>query len=378
MKARDFFAKMWYAVLGFWGGVVLVICCNPLVMFFFNLFFPENAARFVREFIGFNDFWRNFYTKCALKWPLWWSAEWITFDNFKTCGARRQVAYFWGNYYEKNVSWRKMTLEAMSPEAQVCLIRKHFDRAFEFGMLMHLTDDMFDEWLKQLIKKEHKTSHLASGYWQKLCEPLCDYLSTGKIPFSQVMMLTRVAVAEYDNSSCPLMKELGDYIERFGLRKTQLEKVAQYMCDNLYWHDTFGEEPKTDLAKAIKESDKYKHFYNILLERQVNFEQRVFTKSQRGGKLTDEWKMFCEKTRYICVAAQKEMDVEQYKMFHATGHTLNKEAICTLLSYPDRNLHRLVFLYEPLEIFEEKDLKLFISKDANFKAMFDEKMANHQ
>lgn len=370
---KTFFIKVWYAVLDFLGGVVFFAAANPLSMFFFNLFFPENAARFVREFIGFNDFWRNFYTKTALKWPLWWSVEWITPENLKTCGARKQVAYFWDNYYNRNVRWREMTLKAMSSEAQVALIRKHFDHAFEFGMLMHLTDEMFAEWLKQLIKKGNKISPLTIGCWQKLYEPLCDYLATGKLPFSQVMMLTRVAVDEYNNSSCPLMKKLEDYIERFGLSKKQLKEIAQYMCDNMYWRDVFGEEPKTDLAKAIKESDKYKHFYNILLERQVNFEQRVFTKSQRGEKRTDEWKAFCEKTRYICVAAQKEMDVEQYKMFHATGHTLNKEAIFTLLCYPDRNLHRLVFLYEPLEIFEENDLKLFIGKNASLKALFEDK-----
>lgn len=375
---KTFFIKVWYAVLGFWGGVVFLAAANPISMFVFNLFAPENAARFVHEFIGFNDFWRNFYTKCALKWPLWWSAEWITLDNLKTCGARKQVAYFWGNYYEKNVSWRKMTLEAMSPEAQVVLIRKHFDRAFDFGMLMHLTDDMFDEWLKQLIKKGNKISPLTVGYWQKLYEPLCDYLTTGKLPFSQVMMLTHAAVAEYGNSSCPLMKELEKYIERFGLRKKQLATIAQYMCDNLHWHDTFGEEPTTELAKELKKRDKFNHFFNILNERQINFEQRVFTKSQRGDKLTDEWKIFCEKTRYICVAAQREMDIEQYKMFHATGHTLNKEAICTLLSYPDRNLHRLVFLFEPSKVFEEKDLKLFINKNASLKAVFDEEKAKPQ
>ncbi|MBR6355823.1 MAG: hypothetical protein IKR92_03105, partial [Alphaproteobacteria bacterium] len=325
------------------------------------------------EFIGFNDFWRNFYTKCALKWPLWWSTEWITLDNLKTCGARKQVAYFWGNYYEKNVSWRKMTLEAMSPEAQVCLIRKHFDRAFDFGMLMHLTDDMFEEWLKQLIKKDHKTNHSTIGYSRKLYEPLCDYLTTGKLPFSQVMMLTHAAVAEYGNSSCPVMKELGDYIERFGLRKNQLATIAQYMCDNLHWHDTFGEEPTTDFAKTLKAQDKYNHYYNFLLERQVNFEQRVFTKSQRGDEPTGEWKAFCEKTHYICVAAQKEMDIEQYKMFHATGHTLNKEAIFTLFSHPDRNLHRLVFEFEPLEVFKENALQVFIERNAHLKALFEDK-----
>jgi hypothetical protein len=41
-------------------------------------------------------------------------------------------------------------------------------------------------------------------------------------------------------------------------------------------------------------------------------------------------------------------------------------------------LHRLVFLCEPPEIFEENDLKLFIGKNASLKAVFDEEKAKPQ
>lgn len=362
---------MWEAFLAFCSGVMVILACNPLSMFLFNLFFPENAARFVREFIGFNDSWRRFYQKSALKWPLWWSAAWITPENLKTCGVRKQVAYYLANIN------RSQTLRAMSSEAQVALVHKRYEQIREIYGIMHLTDKMFAEWLQQLVKKDRKTCFI-SGYREKLYEPLCDYLKRGKLPFSQVMILTRAAVDEHNNSACPFMKYLEDYIERFGLRKNQLDKIAQYMCDNLYWSDTFDEEPTTDFAKALKKRDEYNHYYNFLLERQINYEQRVFTRSQRGDRLTDEWKTFCEKTRYIHVSAQKEMDIEQYRLFHGTGHTLNKEAIFTFLSYPDRKLHRLVFLYEPLEIFEEKELKTFIERNAPLKTVFEEATGKHK
>ena len=142
---------MWEAFLAFCSGVMVILACNPLSMFLFNLFFPENAARFVREFIGFNDSWRRFYQKSALKWPLWWSAAWITPENLKTCGVRKQVAYYLANIN------RSQTLRAMSSEAQVALVHKRYEQIREIYGVMHLTDEMFAEWLQQLVKKDRKS-----------------------------------------------------------------------------------------------------------------------------------------------------------------------------------------------------------------------------
>jgi hypothetical protein len=114
------------------------------------------------------------------------------------------------------------------------------------------------------------------------------------------MMLTRVAVEEYNNSLCPLMNHLKDYIERFGQSKKQLEEMAQYMCDNLYWHDIFSEEPTTQAEKEFAKHQKFKHFYNILAERQINYEQRIFTRSQRGEKRTEKWRQTTGATA-LCV-----------------------------------------------------------------------------
>ncbi|MBR6355881.1 MAG: hypothetical protein IKR92_03395, partial [Alphaproteobacteria bacterium] len=178
MKAKDFFAKMEDVALAIASGVMFILFCNPLSLFVFNLLFPENAARFVREFIGFNDFWRNFYTKNALKWPFWWSRWWITLDNLKTVSVRKQIAYYLTNLDRSHI------LEAMSSEAQVALVRKRLDRMNEIYGIMRLTDAMFEEWLKQLIAKG-RNKHLSIEDWQKLFAPLCNFLKRGKLPFSQ-------------------------------------------------------------------------------------------------------------------------------------------------------------------------------------------------
>lgn len=342
----------------FLGITVILLIVNPISMFVYNLFNPAGAARFVQN--NLNDFWCNSYTKLALKWPLKWSKHWVTLDNIKTYDIRKQVVYY------LDIDMRPEVLKAMSSEAQVRLVHKHFeDRMGSITGAMRLTDDMFDEWLRQIVKKGRKF-----GYSQRLYEPLSDYLKIGKLPYRQVNSLAQMAVDNYESSDT-LMEMFKDYIERFGVGKDDLNKFAQYMCDKLQWSDTFGEEPVTELAKEFKKQDKFNHFFNILNERQINYEQRVFTKSQRGVKQTDEWLKFCEKTSYICVAAQKEMGLDQYHVFHATGHTLSKEAIFTLLSYPDRNLHRMVFQYEPMEIFWEHDLHNFIDENVQLKAEFD-------
>ena len=350
--------KVWNAVLGLLGSVVI---------FLFNLFCPKRAAEFVRDNNYFSDFWRGFYTKCALKWPLLWSKHWITLEKLKTCSIHKQVAYYWVNRYQAEV------LKAMSPEAQVVLVRNHPEWIDWIDAQMCLTNEMFAEWMKCIVIEERKY-HPYRGHWMRVYASLDDYLRTRKLPFSKVMLLVQAVVEEYSNSKSPLMDMLKDYIERFGLSKKQLEEIAQYMSDNLYWHDTFAEKPVTEMEKELEKYNKFNHFYNMLNERQINYDQRVFTRSQRGERRTDEWRTFCEKTNYICIAAQEEMDIEQYKVFHATGHTLRTEVIFDFLNYPDRNLHRLVFRYEPLDMFEKKDVKKFIT-DIRFKKVFEEEMA---
>lgn len=369
MKAKDLFAKIWYAAVNFLGGVVLVLLCNPVMMCIFNLVFPEDAACFVREFIGFNNFWRKFYMKQALKWPFPWSRHWITLDNLNTCSTRKQIAYYLAN------RTNGMIVKSMSSEAQVALIHRHPEVFDLIDGQMRLTDDMFAEWLNYFvreIRKNSKPEHL-----QDLEDSLSDHLRTGKLPFSQVMILIKAAVDEYNNSACPLMDYLKDYIERFGLSPKQLEELAQYMCDNLDWHDPFGEEPVTDYEKEYKQHMKFNHFLNMLSERQTNYEQRLFARSQRGLQQTSKWREFCANTSYICVAAQEEMDIERYKIFHATGHTLRKEVIVYFLRYPDRALHRLVFRYEPLEMFEKEDIKNLIN-NIYMREVFDKEMAKRK
>ena len=361
MKA--FLGKVWDAVLIFVGIVVFILTLNPVSMFFYNLFNPENAARLVREFIFFNDFWRTFYTRQVLKWPFRWSRHWITLGNLKKVSVNKQVAYY-------RAKGDASVLKAMSSEAQVALVRKYQDKMQEITELMRLTDEMFAEWLERII--EYDSENSSSIMEMRLFHPFNKYLEKGKLPFSQVMLLTKAAVKEKNADIYEgLMYDLYEYIERFGLSEKQLKETAQYMNDHLNWHDAFGEEPLTEEAKEYEQHKRFNHFYNKLSEFQINYDQRVFTRSQRGEKRTGEWEAFCKKTSYICIAAQREMDIEQYKIFHATGHTLRAKVITYFLNYPNRDLHRLIFRYEPSDVFEDKDIRDYINNNTSLKALFD-------
>ena len=362
------YEKVWDTVLALVGGVVLVLCENPVSMFVFNLFFPEYASRFTAEFIGFPLALRKFYTKYALKWPYLWAKHWITLGNLSTCSARKQFAFYRDNSIYKEVA------KLMSPEAQVMLVRKHPELIEKIYGEMRLTDEMFAEWLQQLIRQDAKKEH-SLDFVKELYAPLENYLKRGKLPFSQLMLMLRTAVTEFDNSACPLMRFVYDYIERFGLSKKQLEEMAQYMCDNLYWHNIFGEKPTTEMAKEFAKQDKFDHFFGILHDRQVFYEQRIFTRTHRLSSQTEEWEAFCTGNTYICPSAQKEMNTNQYTIFHEAGYVLCVEAITHFLRYPDRNLHRLVFRYEPLEILEKSEIQALIDSSIYTREAYDEEVA---
>ncbi len=360
--------KVCDAVLAFVGAVLVILACNPLSMFVFNLFFPEYASRFTAEFIGFPQALRRFYTKYALKWPYWWAKHWITLGNLNTCSARKQVAFYRDNDIYKEV------VKLMSPEAQVMLVRRHFELIERIYSEMRLTDEMFAEWLQQLIKQDAKKEH-SLDFVKELYAPLENYLKKGKLPFSQMMLLLHAAVEEYDNSACPLMSYVYDYIERFGMSEKQLKEMAQYMCDNLYWHSAFSEKPTTEMAKEFAKYDKFTHFFGMLHDRQVRYEQRIFTRTHRLANQADEWRAFCTENTYICPAAQKEMSINQYTIYHEAGYVLCVEAIAHFLRYPDRNLHRLVFRYEPLEILQKSEIQALVESTIFMRDAYDEEVA---
>ena len=362
------FEKVCDAVLALVGGVVLILCENPISMFLFNLFFPEYASNFAAEFIGFPNGLRKLYTKYALKWPYPWAKHWITIGNLTTCSARKQVAFYCDNSVYKEAS------KLMSPEAQVLLVRKHLELIEQIYGEMRLTDEMFAEWLEQIIKQDAKKEH-SLDFVRTLYTPLENYLKKGKLPFSQMMLLLHAAVAEYDNSACPLMSYIYSYIERFGLSNKQLKEMAQYMCDNLYWHDRFGEQPLTEMAKEFAKHEKFEHFFGILHDRQVFYEQRIFTRTHRLSNQTEEWRAFCTENNYICPAAQKEMSVNQYTIFHEAGFALSAEAIAHFLQYPNRNLHHLVFRYEPLEILQKGEVQALVDSNVYMRDVYDEEIA---
>ena len=172
-----------------------------------------------------------------------------------------------------------------------------------------------------------------------------DYLKGGTLPKELVVVLANAA-CHWSVVCCGWRNDFItgiflDYVERCGLSNEMRQNIGH---DKEMWCNADFEK---ELAKRL----------NI-------YEQRVFTKSQRGTKQTDAWLAFCETTKEICPQAQMEMGLDQYHVFHKTDHTLDAEAILHILSHnSDRMMAKLIFEYEPKFGIANDDIKELVDNN---------------
>lgn len=323
-----------FYLIGFLWTVQLLLIFNPLTLFVLNIFKP----RWARNVAHWNELYdkksQEFFTRQAKKWPWHWAKWWYTREELKELSVERQLDY----YYDVDCSAK--TLAAMSRKAAFRVIDDGLGNNFE-GLKKNINEiKMSPELFRVFIRKSFKEDDMSV---------LSDYLKRGTLSKELVECLADEArestTGIYSNSWLALV--FYDYVERCGLGQ--------------------------DLLKTLFERPNSAHFKKEVERRQNIYSQRVFTKSQRGSKSPHAWLHFCGKTKEICKQAQMEMGVDQYHVFHETGHTLDAEAILHILSHnSDRTMAQLIFEYEPNFGIANDDIKELIEKKPELKNIFND------
>ena len=322
-------------LLGF--GFLLIL--NPITLFVLNIFKPRWANDFAHSDELYSERCQKFFDLQAKKWPWHWAKWWYTSEELKELSVERQLDY----YYDVDCSAK--TLAAMSSEASLAVIDDGMGNNFE-GFKKNINEiKMSPELFRAFIQKSIQEDDMST---------LSDYLKRGTLSKELVECLADEARDStggiYSNTWLALV--FYDYVERCGL--------GQEMLKNLL------ERPSS--AKFKEEVEKRQNIYS----------QRVFTKSQRGTKQTDAWLSYCETTKEICPQAQMEMGLDQYHVFHKTGHTLDAEAILHILGHnSDRVMAQLIFEYEPNYGIANDDIKEFLDKNLVLRSLRDSVIENH-
>ena len=336
--ARSFFdlpvtTQLVYLILTLLGfGFLLIL--NPITLFVLNIFKPSWANDFAHSDELYSERCQKFFTRQAKKWPWHWAKWWYTSEELKELSVERQVDY----YYDVDCSAK--TLAAMSRKAAFRVIDDGLGNNFE-GLKKNINEiKMSPELFRVFIRKSFKEDDMSV---------LSDYLKRGTLSKELVECLADEArestTGIYSNTWLALV--FYDYVERCGLGQ--------------------------DLLKTLFERPNSAHFKKEVERRQNIYSQRVFTKSQRGTKQTDAWLAFCETTKEICPQAQMEMGLDQYHVFHETGHTLDAEAILHILShYSDRTMAQLIFEYEPNFGIASDEVKELIDRKPELKNIFND------
>ena len=306
-------------LLGF--GFLLIL--NPITLFVLNIFKPSWANDFAHSDELYSERCQKFFARQARKWPWHWAKYWYTRKELKELSVERQVDYYY------NVNRSAKTLAAISTEAAFRVIDDGLGNNFEDFKKNINEIKLSPELFRAFIQKSFKEDDMST---------LSDYLKRGTLPKELVECLADEArestTGIYSNTWLALV--FYDYVERCGLGQ--------------------------DLLKTLFERPNSAHFKKEVERRQGIYEQRVFTKSQRGTKQTDAWLAFCETTKEICPQAQMEMGLDQYHVFHETGHTLDAEAILHILKHnSNRTMAQLIFKYEPNYGMANDDIKEFVN-----------------
>ena len=341
-----------FLLVGFLWKVQLLLIFNPLTLFVLNIFKPRWAMLVAHWKELYDKKSQEFFTRQAKKWPWHWAKWWYTSKEIGCLTDDKQLDYYY------NVSHSSGTLNAMSIHNSAKVIGKDFEEfkgyiatvntlnAMSIAIsakdaYINMSYNLFCAFIRASIEKDDMSA-------------LRDYLKHGTLPKDQVVILSEYArkstTVVYSNTWLALI--FYDYVERCGLGKDLLKNLLERPCP----------------AKFKEEVEKRQNIYS----------QRVFTKSQRGTKQTDAWLAFCKNTKEICPQAQMEMGLDQYHVFHKTGHTLDAEAILHILSHnSDRTMAQLIFEYEPNFGIANDDIKEFLDKNLVLRSLRDSVIENH-
>ena len=308
------------------GLIGFVLLLNPLMMLVFHQFVPKFAAKLAHNRFFCGERICRFYTMLALKWPFKWSKWWITVEDLDKLTDEQQKSYY------RNVLWSDEVRDALRPKVWAEMLQ---------GNVITLSNR--DDFLPALKTRDELFAALLDVAYdtQKEIPLLHSYLRYGTLPKSQMQMLVDRACSKDKNFEFDeLMNELCFYIDRCGIRKDLLRKIAK----------------SETLSQSFKDT--------IVLHDEMYQQKTLTSRLYRLSSVEqiDEWSAFCASTKKIYVPAQVEMSINQYGIFLKHGHHLDPEAIAHLLWYRDGALAGQIFRNEPKFGILNDQIKLALKK----------------
>lgn len=330
--------------------LVFILFGNPLSMWFINLLFPKIAATFARNELYFGPKIYAFYEKYALKWPFYWAKQWMVLEKLSSYGVEQQVQYFLKVSFKNKTEVK--TLDAMKkhsfwPDTFEILFFKYGNKKLPLKPETHWkkvgecsVGYWVDVTVADFMMRHTRLSYNALEVAIKRAmnsdfarEELHKYLTSGALNESQLYLLIDAVANDSGSGDFQMLGVLIDYVKRYNLRKEHWQRIKEHY-------------PRP--------------FIELLEEAAHTIEQAKVVRSlQNTPEGRDTWRKFCCATQDILPVAQGKMALWQYDIFHDTGHTLNNDAILTLLRRPDEKLWRLIFERENID----EDIQMEISSN---------------
>lgn len=319
------------------GFAMLALFVNPITMLFFNTFNPRFAASLAHNSFFCGERLKAFYTKLALKWPYQWSKWWITSERLESLNDHQQKEYYLTVNNSDDILW------SLRPQVWAEVVT---DKASKPHLTDEITkklkerDDLFRALLDVVLEKQQSNKLLQY------------YLDAGTLPKSQMTTLVDYVCLEgTDHFLGCITDELSGYVRRCGISKDLFNKLRN--------------------SKTVSESA-----IDVVEESFICFTQRTMARRIRKQNEKKEtfdgykaWYAFCRSVSDIRVDAQKEMNTDQYKIFHEYGHKLDADAIVHLLWFGKKEMAEWIFSYEPKFGIQDDKIKLVLDRHAYLKPL---------
>lgn len=324
----------------------IIFVCNPLTMFFFNLFAPQKAARFAFQ-PKFGQTMRDCYTFFASLMPFYWNKFWIELAGVGDYDDKLQERFCW------EFSRKPETLKQMSDGALRLLWRRRG--------VTPLSD--------KKTRLEHAMLFIEAGKMNDCrFEDVLDfvedyivwaYIKRGALPKQHLRMLTLKAAcnsstADYRGFSVQhelngrFLQILVAYTKKYGLTSECLQIV----------HHVGITKPEADKLQGVIDESM-----NI-------FSQRSYTVSQKSESDLTGWRAFCKSSKKIYTEAQMQMNVAQYLIFNETGHTLDVDAILFFVRKVNKPMCQEIFRHEPDHGVAAQEVSSLINATPELRNMF--------
>lgn len=287
--------------------IMVIFVCNPLTMFFFNLFAPQKASKFIYTWSGSGKKLKKIYRFLANLMPFRWNKFWMSYAGIKQYSPRQQTKY----YLEHETTGEILRL----------LDIKEVDKLFYTQKKNKLVREQIYEF------RRPSDSVFATMFLGKDVRDLRKFAHFG--PFGKNVALSLVNCAKCEvlesKSDCqkfPMTDFLADYVRMFKMDDEMLERLRDFQAP----------EQKTKI------------WFSRINPAIEAFQQRMFAREQYKNKDVRPWRNFCKTTKEIYPEAQTVMNQKQHLIFYETGHTLSKKAVLYFLK--DGNPSRFELMLE--------------------------------